>query len=232
MGNRIAVGPAGDQRIQGHAAPVIGRHNNFVGPHAVGQFQQIAGAHDDMAAGIVRQPLVHGAEAVLMHEGEVILQMPALAAQHLQQVPGAPSRADHQEARTQQRMAPQQQEQRAGDARACGETGGGSDAQGNRYIPAQDRRCKSSRGDGKRNHQRDAPQRLVHFHGAFAPVQAQGVHETQVQCREQDDLGIGLAIQCQVHRHGPGERDQQRVHDKQGKTGSHEWPFRRQANGS
>ena len=120
--HRIAGGPAGDQRFQRHAAAFVGRDDDLLGEYAIGDIQQIARRGDDVIGRIRRQPRIDGPERIFMNEGHVILQMPPLASQNPDQVPGTLSRADHQKAGTKQGIAPQQPEHQSRQHCRNGET--------------------------------------------------------------------------------------------------------------
>ena len=130
--------------------------------------------------GSLRQPLIDGAETVLMHEGQIILQMrPWLRricsrSQARFPAPMTSSCERNSECRRSRKN------NGAGIDRTHGEAGEGSHAQGDGNIPAQYGRYKARRRDGKRSHQRDAPERLVQLRNALPPVQAQRVQRSQM----------------------------------------------------
>jgi len=179
-----------------------------------------------MAFGVVRQALVDLAEIVLMHEGQVILQMTALGAQHLQQVESAPAGADYQQMRTQQRMTPKQRKAGPRGGGASGETAKGQHAQRDRDIQAEDRRNQTGRRHRKRGDHGNTAQRLVQATDAILAIQPQSIKKAELENRKQQGLGDGRALQEKIDRQGPESRDRKGIEQKQGKTGSHKKPFK------
>ena len=221
LGHRIAIGPAGDQRFQRHAAPVIGRDDDFIRAHLLGQLQEIAGTGDNAALGILNQSLVDSAEFAFMHEGQFILQVPALGPQHLQKIEGAAARADHQQMGTKQAIAPEQGKAGSRRGGAAGEATHRHDAEHDRNLQTQDRSGKACTSHRKNGDQGNAAERPFQAAQAFLAVKAQGIEKSELDDGIQQRYSDIGSVHAKADRQRPEHRDRQGVEQEEGKTRGH-----------